>query len=164
MNKVLVGTIIAIGLPIAFLKFRQHLGAAVLFVLGLAVLSDAGWNWRHEAALRARGQEAVVTPVGDTYTRTRKRSGDRIRAHVTFRTAAGQDVSQETELPVGVFERFELRERVTVTYLPGKPGYYRFNPWQPAAGSDLLFGGALMAAAAVWMILRSRRSQGSAAA
>ena len=164
MNKVLVGTIVLIGLPIAFLKFRQHLGGAVLFVFGLAILSDSAWNWRYESALRSRGQEAVVTPVGDSYTRTRKRSGDRIRAHVTFRTAAGQDVSQETELPMGVLERFERRERVTVTYLPSKPGYYRFNPWRPAAGDDMLFGAVMMGAAAAWMILRRRPSQRSAAA
>jgi hypothetical protein len=164
MNKVLVGTILLIGLPIAFLKFRQFGFAALLFLLGVVVLSDSLWNWRYESALRSGGQEAVVTPVGTTYTRIKKRGGEKIRAHVSFRTADGQDIAQETELPPGVLEMFERRERVTVTYLPGKPGYYRFNPWRPAAGDDVLFGAVIMGIAAAWMIFRRRPSKEAAAA
>ena len=161
MNKILVGTILLIGLPVVFLKFRQQLGAALLFLLGTIVFSDSLWNWRYEGALRARGRDAIVSPAGDTYTKiTRVRSGsEKIRAHVTFRTVEGQEVTEETEVPHGVLEKFMRGERVTVTYLPSKPSYYRFNPWQPGAPSDVMLGAVIMAIAAVWILVKRQAAR-----
>jgi hypothetical protein len=161
MNKILVGTILVIGLPVVFLKFGQQAGAALLFLLGIVIFSDSLWSWRYEAALRARGREAVISPASDTYTKiTKVRSGsEKIRAHVTFRTAEGQEVTEETELPPGVLEKFTRGERVTVTYLPGKPSYYRFNPWHPSAPSDVTFGIVIMAIGAVWVAVKRQTTK-----
>ncbi|NKE69124.1 hypothetical protein RAMLITH_25250 [Ramlibacter sp. RBP-2] len=163
MNKILVGTILLIGLPIIFLKFRHQLAPALLFLVGLVVLSDSLWNWKSESALRARGLEAVVVPAGDTYTRVRKAKGggDKVLATVKFRTAEQQEITEETQLPMGVLEKFQRGETVTVSYLPHKPSYYRFNPWQPAAPSDAGFGAIMMLIAGVWML--ARRQNGTRA-
>ena len=165
MNKILVGTILLIGLPVIFLRFRGQLGAALLFLVGIAVLSDSLWSWRNESALKTRGLEAVVVPLGDTYTRVRKAKGggDKVLATVTFRTVDQKDVTEEAQLPMGVLERFQRGESVTVTYLPNKPTYYRFNPWQPAALGDAGLGAGLMLVGAVWILARRQKATGAVA-
>jgi hypothetical protein len=156
VNKILVGTMLVVGLPLVFLKFRESSGGALVLLIALVVVSDSLWSWRIEGALRTQGEEAVVTPAGDSYTKITRRSSEKIRMAVKFRTARGEEVSEETELPPGVLQKFLRGERVTVTYLASKPTQYRFNPWSPTAPGDLKFGAFLMALSAAWIFVKRR--------
>lgn len=159
MNTPLIGSIVLVGLPVIWLKFSNQAGAATAFLVGLVIFADSASSSRDERALRSAGMQAVVKPASDTYTEvTRRRSGTKtIKAAITFDTADGRTVTEEASIPDDVLHSFKTGRQVTVTYLPRNPTTYRFDPWQPGAGSGIPAGLVVMAIGALWVYLRRRK-------
>jgi hypothetical protein len=153
VNYILLTAVVVIGLPIAFLKFGDHFGAALAVLLGVYVLGDGLLTNRDMRALAATGQTAVVEPVSDTYTQTTKmRSGSKsYKARIAFQTAAGQTFSEEANIPEEVLAKFKSGQKATVTYLPSKPKVYRFNPMRQPNNTDIQLALALIVGGALWI-------------
>ena len=154
MNYILLTAVVVIGLPIAFLKFGDHFGAAFVVLFGIYMLGDSIITNSDLRALASRGQVAVVEPVGDTYTQTTKmRSGHKsYKARIAFQPAGGGLLfTEEADIPEDVLERFKKGQKVTVTYLPSKPKVYRFDPVRAPDSGDILFSLAIMLAGSLWI-------------
>ena len=159
MNMVIVGGLLLVGVPVVFMYFSRNYVAAGIFLLGTVIFADSLWSLRQEKALAANGVKAVVT-AGDSYTEiTKLKSGSkRFKTDISFTTAEGDVVAENTDISSETLEKFKRGEVVRVTYLPGKPRVYRFDPWRSQAGDDVLFGLAMMVISGIWIAVKRRRA------
>lgn len=156
----IVGGLLLVGVPVVLLFFRKQFFAAGFFLLGTIMFADGLWAMRQEKALAATGVKALATASGDSYTEiTKVKSGSkRYKTDISFTTATGDVIAENAEVTPATLEKFKRGEPVRVTYLPGKPGYYRFDPWTPHGGSDVQFGLIVMAIAGVWVAVKRLRA------
>jgi hypothetical protein len=160
MNMFIVGGLLLVGVPIVFMYFGKQFFAAGFFLLGTIIFADSLWAMRQEKALAANGMKALATASGDSYTEiTKVKSGaKRYKTDISFTTATGEVVAENTEVTPATLEKFKRGEPVKVTYLPSRPGYYRFDPWSPHATQDLQLGLILMAIAGAWIGFKRLRA------
>lgn len=160
MNMVIVGGLLLVGVPVVFMYFGKQFFAAGFFLLGTIILADSLWAMRLERALSATGMKALAAASGDSYTEITKLKGGgkRYKTDISFTTASGDVVAENTEVTAATLEKFKRGEAVRVTYLPSKPAYYRFDPWTPHAGQDALLGLVLMAVSGIWIAVSRLRA------
>ena len=161
MTTYIAGALVVVGLPLIFLFFRRQFIAACLFLLGTIILVDSLWTMRQEKALAATGVKAMAESTGGSYTEiTKLKSGSkRYKADISFTTASCDVVAENAEITAATLEQFKIGKPVRVTYLPSNPRYYRFDPWAPVAGQDIVFGLILMAIGGAWVAVKRRRAK-----
>jgi hypothetical protein len=123
-------------------------------LLAFAMFFGAWDGWQTNKAYAARGQKALIEPLGEyTETTTTKKKffiktseSKSHSAELAFTTGAGQHITVNRDLSDDILQRFLDGDDVYMEYLPDEPRTARFAGQTSSPITAALFGIVVLAA------------------
>lgn len=125
----------------------------VIFLVGAFFASSDYFEDRAELRAVRDGVSTVVDPIRG-YTRYKSRGSTTYTAEFTFRNQQGAEVKIRKSFPEKVLRAMERGEKVTIRYVPGMEGKFRFEGETPSTLLLLIgIGLALAGMVSLWVAI-----------